>query len=281
MDCPAAAVHRQDGQRNISGVRRFLSLPDSFMTCPSAKRLEKQLGGEGVAAWLKLLFFALRQRPDGVLAGMSADDVAWAAGWDGQAELFVHVLLHAGLLERTGENLLRVVEWEVYNQFQDKAQQRRQAARKAACARWAKTDAGANRVREEEGLAGDVCIPLAATDALGNALYYTLTASTVRKLALQYPDVDVHSELQRLAQWNHDNPGRRKTRSSILQHIRGWLGRANASASQHTLFSRPARPAGGAARQEAFREMAERIRSLEAVNAKKAKEFAGSRDSDG
>lgn len=40
-----------------------------------------------------------------------------------------------------------------------------------------------------------------------------------------FPGIDVKKALRRIAQWNHDNPSRRKTMSGIRRHISIWLGR--------------------------------------------------------
>ena len=40
-----------------------------------------------------------------------------------------------------------------------------------------------------------------------------------------FPGIDAKKALRRIAQWNHDNPSRRKTMSGIRRHISIWLGR--------------------------------------------------------
>jgi len=103
---------------------------------PKRLRLRQTLGPEGCEALLDLWLFAGVNRPDGRLDAMRHLDIAREAGWTGDPDAFVDVLLNLGLLERDAAGELRIHDWTDHNAFAANAAARAAAARKANAVRW-------------------------------------------------------------------------------------------------------------------------------------------------
>lgn len=66
-----------------------------------------------------------------------------------------------------------------------------------------------------------------------NTYTYTLRDNTLWKLPQEkiveyertFPNIDVHRELQKAAQWTIDNPRKRKTADGMFRFLSNWLGR--------------------------------------------------------
>ena len=86
---------------------------DELPTHPKTAKLSRRLGVSKPTAVGHLHFlwwWCLTHRPDGVLHGMDADEIADAAGWDADPVAFVDALFAAGWLDDDGENL-SVHDW--------------------------------------------------------------------------------------------------------------------------------------------------------------------------
>jgi hypothetical protein len=85
----------------------------SWRTSHKRRRLEKRLGKEAVLAVMDLWGWVAVNRVDGVLTGMDGEDIAYAAGWDGDHDRFIAVLCEPKieLLELNGE-IYRIHDWE-------------------------------------------------------------------------------------------------------------------------------------------------------------------------
>ena len=119
------------------------------------KKLMKLLGAEGVVAHLALLCYVADAKPRGKLTGMTVEDIALSAGWDGDAMVFIRALVSLRLLDKRGK-FYRVHDWKDHNQFIFHRPERIKRSRKAANIRWQKKseeptanihfDVGANRI---------------------------------------------------------------------------------------------------------------------------------------
>jgi len=86
---------------------------DELPTHPKTAKLSRRLGVSKPTAVGHLHFlwwWCLTHRPDGVLYGMDADEIADAAGWDDDPVAFVDALFAAGWLDDDGEHL-SVHDW--------------------------------------------------------------------------------------------------------------------------------------------------------------------------
>lgn len=64
---------------------------------------------------------------------------------------------------------------------------------------------------------------------LKDGTYYELGTKKIAQYQQTYKRIDVIQELKNCAQWNEDNPTKRKTMTGILRHINTWLAKANAN----------------------------------------------------
>lgn len=101
---------------------------------PKTRKLQKKLGK--VAAWclVRLLMWVARNRSDGDLTGMSAEDIEIAADWDGEEGAFVATAAAVGFLD--GQPGAYVVhDWAEHNPWAAGAEMRSAKARWNACKR--------------------------------------------------------------------------------------------------------------------------------------------------
>ncbi len=93
--------------------------PFTWRHHPKRQKLKRRLGAEGVLA-IEDLWDHVAQtkglRHDGMLRNMDAEDIAIAAGWEGDAEKFVHALIATRLLDIIPEDddppaALQVHDW--------------------------------------------------------------------------------------------------------------------------------------------------------------------------
>lgn len=104
------------------------------------KKLRRALGDGAFVALLTLWGAAANSRPDGVLRGMSVEDIALDADWGGDPEEFVSTLVACGWLDETPEGYA-LHDWAEHQGFVVHSEARSASARKAAEARWKKTHA--------------------------------------------------------------------------------------------------------------------------------------------
>jgi len=69
---------------------------------------------------------------------------------------------------------------------------------------------------------------------LKNGKMYAVKADDIDRWKQSYPALDVDLELLRIRDWNHANPGKRKTSRGISRHINSWLSRCEKSPVSHT-----------------------------------------------
>lgn len=115
----------------------------AFFHHRKTKRLIARLGLPGVWSLLNLWARAAQTKPKGEFAGMDEQDIALDAEWTGDPEEFCCALQDTGWLDRNGDGVYRLHDWQVHQPWVYHAQERSQAARENAEKRWA-------RVRERK-----------------------------------------------------------------------------------------------------------------------------------
>lgn len=158
-----------------------IRLSVGFWQHPKTRRLEKACGLKGVRSLQILMCWTAQNRPDGVLTGLDAEDIEFAADWRGKKGKFFEAC-NGQWLDEAEDGSYSLHEWSEYNPYQAQAEQRSEAARKAAQARWAKacaqaereqfaSDTGAYAGEEQEGDAGNAGAYAPETDSIcgGNA----------------------------------------------------------------------------------------------------------------
>lgn len=91
-----------------------VTLCASVRNHPKVRRLQRDLGPEGVLSLINLWCFCAEHRKDGKLHGMNSLDIALAADYDGKPEVFIQKLIELRLLEKE-HRLLCVHDWMEYN----------------------------------------------------------------------------------------------------------------------------------------------------------------------
>lgn len=114
----------------MAGTRSFVPVDTDFPIHPKTKRARRALGltvpetvGHLVMAWTWVRKFY----PDGDLSACGDDEIADAAGWEGDAAEFVAALVRVGFLDRDGDGT-RVHDW---GEFAGKAEAERARNRAA------------------------------------------------------------------------------------------------------------------------------------------------------
>lgn len=113
-------------------------------------KLERQLGPEGVIALMRLWAWSAKNRPDGVLSGMDADDIEIAARWNGVQRAFNDVITSLRFLDCV-DGKYRLHDWKDHNEWQAEAQNRSDTSR---LTRMAKTYPDVYKVLEQAGIKG-------------------------------------------------------------------------------------------------------------------------------
>lgn len=98
-------------------------------------KLQRRLGAEGVLALMDLWGFAAESKPTGVFSGMTTEDLAIAAGYQGDADKWVGVLVEVGLLVKQ-RGTYAIHDWAANNPFAAGKPARSAAAKAAASVKW-------------------------------------------------------------------------------------------------------------------------------------------------
>jgi hypothetical protein len=116
----------------------------NFFTHRKTRRLKNKLGTD--AFWIppRLWAYAADNHPDGILADYSADELAEAIGYTGDADRMLQALLEGGFLD---ENPLRIHDWVDYNGYHKVFAER---AKAAAEARWRRANEKKQKKEIEE-----------------------------------------------------------------------------------------------------------------------------------
>ena len=128
-------------------MNQDIRLSVDFFGHHKVRRLRRRHGDKGVVCLIALFCYAGKHRPTGELSGMSQEDIAEAAGWDGDAEEFVSGICGLGFLEECEEGRYQIHDWAEHNPWAAGADERRLAASRAGKAsaearRQAKTQGG-------------------------------------------------------------------------------------------------------------------------------------------
>jgi len=81
---------------------------------PKTKKLIRRLGEGGAWFLVRLFLWAAHERPDGVLTGMSEEDIELAVDWTGEEGAFVAALLAVGFLDGVAGNYA-IHDWRDHN----------------------------------------------------------------------------------------------------------------------------------------------------------------------
>lgn len=98
-----------------------------FFSHHKARKLRRRLGADALLSLLQLWAYAAKMRADGSLAGMDAEDVELAAGWDGEIGVFTEALIEIGFIDRH-EGGMVLHDWAENNPWAAGADTRREAA---------------------------------------------------------------------------------------------------------------------------------------------------------
>ena len=132
------------------------------------KRLNQILQCEATGYLIDLWITIAQERPSGALTNWDANDIALAAGWGGDAQLFVDALLQAKLLDLNGNKVFYPHDWEDHQPWVSGTTERREIARKAGIA---SAVARANkRAMETNGMATEINTPLETVDKQCNGM---------------------------------------------------------------------------------------------------------------
>jgi hypothetical protein len=107
----------------------------SFRDHRKRRELRRLLGPAGEIALVDLWLFAAESRPDGNLTGLSVEDIAKEARWEGDPKAFVDGLIRAKFIEKRRRNL-QIHDWNDHNFYAANIENRRRAAQKANHVRW-------------------------------------------------------------------------------------------------------------------------------------------------
>lgn len=111
-----------------------IRLTTAFPKHPKTRKLERQLGGAGVWALIRLFLWTADERPDGGLAGMTDEDLELVVDWPGPLSL-IEALAKLRFLEGEAGSR-RWHDWDTHQPWVSKKPERIERARDAANARW-------------------------------------------------------------------------------------------------------------------------------------------------
>ena len=101
---------------------------------PKTQKLKRRLGADGTWSLVCLILWAAANRSDGVLSGMTHEDLEIVAGWEGEAGEFVQALVEVGFLDQLDDSLA-LHDWIEHNPWAFGATERSEKARFAALCR--------------------------------------------------------------------------------------------------------------------------------------------------
>ena len=128
-------------------------------------KLERQLGAEGVLSLIRLWAWVAKNRPDGILTGMSEEDIEIAARWNGEQRAFNGVITTLNFVNLV-DGVYQIHDWKDHNEWQAQASQRSDASR---LTRMAKTHPDIYKMLDSAGIKG-----------ISREVYDVITASNDR-----------------------------------------------------------------------------------------------------
>jgi hypothetical protein len=168
----AILVERSFRELRKNKVNSDIRVATTFYVSLKRRRLQQDLGAEGVLALLDLWLYAAMHQADGDLTNLSAEEIALAANYPNNPENFLAGLVKVGFvdenIERDGSISRKIHHWEIHNAWAANATKRSEAARELASKRWDKKlnrrHATRNAVRIQP-----VCDAQCDAQAVGNA----------------------------------------------------------------------------------------------------------------
>lgn len=104
------------------------------------KKVKRRLGAAGVLAIQDLWSFAAERKPDGILSGMTPEDIAIAVDYDGDPDELITTLVEVGLLEVV-DGVYLLHDWTENQPWVAGEPKRKASAKAAADAKWEKRNA--------------------------------------------------------------------------------------------------------------------------------------------
>jgi len=108
----------------------------SFKGHRKRRKLQVILGPGATDYLIDLWIECALSRPEGILHGYDAFDIAMEAGWTGEPQIFVDALLKVGFLDILDKGTYALHDWEDHQPFVVKTKEKEEHARKASNARW-------------------------------------------------------------------------------------------------------------------------------------------------
>jgi hypothetical protein len=113
-----------------------IRIPVSFINHRKRKKLERNLGKLATSHLIDLWLNAAMNHPSGILDGMTEEDIALDANWDGDEYVFVTALIDVGFIDVDDNRVYSLHDWEKHQPWVYNSEERSKRARKAVQARW-------------------------------------------------------------------------------------------------------------------------------------------------
>lgn len=123
------------GESMNTDIRLLLS----FKGHRKRRRLRTLLGPGATDYLIDFWLTVAQDRPSGALTGWDETDIALAAGWEGEPQLFVDAMMQAGFLEHGEDGVYRPHDWAEHQPWVIGAPERSRKAKHAADSRWGNT----------------------------------------------------------------------------------------------------------------------------------------------
>ncbi len=111
----------------------------SFRGHRKRRKFKAVLGPDATDYLLDLWIGAAVSRPEGILHGFSAIDIAMEAGWGGDPKEFLSALIEVGFIDVLEDGGYALHDWQEHQPFVAQSNVRSERARKAIHARWTKS----------------------------------------------------------------------------------------------------------------------------------------------
>ena len=113
-----------------------IRLKIGFLKHIKTMKLKKRLGSEAVLCLIDLWCYAAVNKWEGMLLGMSVEDIALAAGWQDDPDEFVSTLIDIGWLDVNDDGIYELHDWKEHQLWVSKAGERSKHAQKMSHIRW-------------------------------------------------------------------------------------------------------------------------------------------------